>query len=472
MRNLHFILCLTFLALFTNYLPAQDNSFEQRIGWRGNQVELHTVTDKAKKQSCTFVASYDSIRAFVTGDQLQLIKHFGIVRLPNEKILGGFFHEDRVFMFTETNGYDELHRWEFDLATGNATQKFIPFDLKKEKVVDRISGGDHFLYFTVDKKTSEFIIYDFNNADEYSTLRYHFGDGIWNDLTDAGLFKRSIDVEKVDLEGECSLDVAVNKNKIYLQSDTLFLVMNNHLDSTQVFSFDLHGKKVDPSLIKHGSGAPALPGASTAYNSFLLRGRLYYVRATLDNLYLEVVDVRDGTTIKTFVAEKDDSIYFKNTPIIQEGSVYSGNTSRELGKTRQLLRKMINGDAVITATPDSNGLVKLMIGSFAKISGGRGGGGMTYIPGAGPGLSGGMWVPAGGFSRSTWTKSARFITLLNGNTYEHVNGDAGWSINERIEKYTEEIKIPPQAENLFMMNGHYYYAFYDKTDRRLVIIEF
>jgi hypothetical protein len=93
------------------------------------------------------------------------------------------------------------------------------------------------------------------------------------------------------------------------------------------------------------------------------------------------------------------------------------------------------------------------------------------VPTGGYGAPGAMF-PTGGFNRGGWVKSARFKMLLNADTFEHVEGAIGNSINERIEYYTAGIKIPREAENLFMTNGRYYHAYYDKALRKLVILQF
>jgi hypothetical protein len=191
--------------------------------------------------------------------------------------------------------------------------------------------------------------------------------------------------------------------------------------------------------------------------------------ATSDSLCIQVVDLYTGAINKSFVANREDEISFKNTPIIQEGGQYSFGTPRELSKTKQLLRKMVNGDAVITATMNYNNQIELIVGSFTQMR--SGGGGVMMMGG---GVAGGpmIMVPTGGFSRSGWVKSARFKTLLNANTFEHVNGEIGNSINEKIEYYTAGIKIPAEAENLFMTGGRYYHTYYNKDERKLVILKF
>lgn len=463
MRFLIFTLLFhcSFMAL------AQQKHFEDAIGWRGNKIELHTISNKSKNQSCTFAVNSDSIRAFVFNDQVQPIRQFALMRNSGEKILGGFIRDSIVYLFTEKSGSDELRSCMLDIATGKIKEKYIAFDLNKEKTVDHISAGDRFLYFTSNKRTLELNIYIFTNEHGCDTLRYAFPQKMWEDLTTYKGLSRVVSVEKVDLEGECSINTAVKGNKLYPRNDTLLLVMNNHRDSTYVYSFDLENKKVNNWLIKHHSDV--FPGTdSYADNSFLLRNKLYYVIATSDSMCMQVVDLYTGAINKSFVANREDTILFKNTPIIQEGGQYSFGASRELTKTRQLLRKMVNGDAVITATLNYNNQVEVIVGSYAEMR--SGGGGYMMMAGA-PGAPMVM-LPTGGFSRGGWVKSARFKTLLNASTFEHINGEIGNSINERIEYYTEGIRIPSEAENLFMTSGRYYHAYYSRDERKLIILKF
>jgi len=446
---------------------AQQKHFEQIIGWRGNDIELHTISDKTKQQSCTFVVHRGSIEAFVFNNEVKVIQQFNIPLKATEKVLGGFIRDSKAYLFTEQLGRDRLHNWVLDITTGNIKDYFVKFDLKKEKAVDHLSGGGRFLYFTSKSKTSEFIIYDFTSEQQIDTLRYQFEESAWNDLT-TGAFSRIASLEKIDLEGDCSINKAVRGNKLYPRNDTLFLVMNNHRDSTLVFSFDLEHKNVNNWVIKHHTGSSVPLNGDYSDNSFLLRNKLYYLLATSDSLCIQVVDLYTGVINRSYVASKEDEISFKNTPIMQDGGTYSNGASRELGKTKQLLRKMVNGDVVITASLNDNNQVEVVVGSFARMTSQLNGG--RVRPEGGPG-SPMVVAPAGGFYRNTRIKSAGFKTLLNASTFEHIDGNIGNTINEKIEYYTGGIKIPPQAENLFMTNGRYYYAYYDKTLRKLVILK-
>ena len=46
------------------------------------------------------------------------------------------------------------------------------------------------------------------------------------------------------------------------------------------------------------------------------------------------------------------------------------------------------------------------------------------------------------------------------------------SIGDRIEHYTDGISIPPEGETLFRNNGKYVYAYYNRDEHKLMLINF
>lgn len=468
-------LLLFFTLTLTGRLSAQQRIFEEPVGWRGRTIELHTISDRDKQQNCLFLFNSDSIRIYLLDNRSKTIHHYFLQRAFAEKLLGGYIKDGKIYAYLHVgNGEPHIHGWTIDIASGKGEDYYIPFEMKHERLVDRISCGDHFLYFTVNKKTSEFILYDFRDGKNYDTWRYRFEDGIWKALTVSAGLSRDINVAKLDQEGEPSVEIAEKPNKIYLVRDTLYLLMNkDERGVTDIFSFDLLNRQVGVRKILHNdvSGFDP-PLAEYTDNSILLDGKLYFVSATSDSLCVQVRDFGNGELLRQYTAGRDEEIPFKNTPIIQEGNVFAGNTSRELGKTRQLVRKMLNGSAVISAGRDDSGRIALSVGSYTKMSSGGGGGGGMWMGGPGGAAAPMVFVPSGGFYRSTWTKSARFGMLLDSSTLQHVSGEMPLSINEKIENYTTGITIPSEGENLFMNDGNYIYAYYNRDERKLLLIRF
>ena len=199
----------------------------------------------------------------------------------------------------------------------------------------------------------------------------------------------------------------------------------------------------------------------------LLDGKLYFVSAEDNKLNVQIRDFYSGSLLKEYSASRDEDIAFKNTPIIQEGSFYHPG-ARELGKTRQLLRKMTSGNAVIMATREDSSRVGITIGAWQKMSGG--GGGMMMMPGAPGGAP--LWVPTGNFFRSGSIRSSRFKMLLDSASLQHLPGDISPDIGERIEQYTKGISIPPEGENLFRNSGKYVYAYYNRDEHKIMLTSF
>jgi hypothetical protein len=81
-------------------------------------------------------------------------------------------------------------------------------------------------------------------------------------------------------------------------------------------------------------------------------------------LKLVIQNFQSGKILNSFRTLEKDTISFKNTPIIQDGgnSIYTANAERNLEKTKQLLRKMLNGEAVITGIINQKGQHEITVG--------------------------------------------------------------------------------------------------------------
>lgn len=365
MRVIIFIL----YSFCTLHVFAQEKHLEQRVGWRGNRIEMHTISGKANKQSCTIVAKEDSIRAYLMNNNVQIVQQFSMPRLLEEQILGGFIKDSKVYLFIKSPQVNRLHTWVLDSTSGTATENAVVCDLQEEKTVDHISCGDRFIYFTINRETAEFIIYDFTNERDFTILRHKLSDYMWKDLTKVSGLGRSVNVESVDQEGECDIEVAAHRNKIYVRNDTLLLLMNKNRGTTAVVEFDLNNKQVHTRTITHRTCDGGDTTASIAENSFLLQHKLFYVCATNDSLCIRINDFVTGDLVASFATGKEGSISFANTPVIEEG-VSVGPEDRELSKTRQLLRRMLHKDAMIIATPDNDQQIVVTVGSYKKAKGG------------------------------------------------------------------------------------------------------
>jgi hypothetical protein len=462
----------------TLQVMAQSRHFVETIGWTDKTIEVQTILNRTRQSSCTFVMSGDSIRAFVfTGPQLKLMRQFSLPRKGHERLLGGFMRDSSVYMYTKLAEKGALHCTAINVVTEEIKETFIRLDLARERTVAYINAGNHFVYLTANYRTRELSVFNFTSDQPGVGMRYQLSEPFWRDLT-LGSWGNNITVEVMEREGEPDLQALVRNNKLYVKNDTMLLVMNNHLDSTYVVSFDLKQKNADSWLIEHNPAKRTQKKVSYSDNSFVFRNKLYYVRATTDSLLVQVADLYTGEINKTFSTERREEISYKNTPFMLERIVDDKRKDpKDLSKTSSLLRNMVDGRAVIMARPFGNDQVEVLVGSYEQTSSTTAVGGYYGYNIPRPYGYPATVVPYDAYNqrriiRTTWTNSVHFKMLLNGVNFSHVEGEPGSSPNERIDRYTYKMKIDPESESLFVNSGQHYYAYYDKAGYKLVVLKF
>ncbi len=463
---MRFILLLC-LSLSFNFLTAQSLISSKYIGWSGSQIKLQSIHDKSGSLHASLLENLDSFKVILYDRAFTEVHTYSLPRIHQEELVAGFIKEGKIYLFCNYQTPMGYHNYTIDISTGEIKDALILSDKRKEKLIDRISSGDYALWLGIDKKNSDFAIYNWRNQQDMDTIIYHFKDpDMWKSITKSGNnFGRDVDVAKIDEAGLPDIQSVSAKNKVYLIHDKLFLIMNRNQGNTIVYAFDLYNKTVSYRLIENEQNKVQ---GDYVDNSYLLNGKLYFISATDEALHVSISDFYNGTRLKYFEVKKEDTIDFKNTPVLQEGKALYFNNTKELTKTKQLLRKMISGNAAIAALNDSMGTA-VTLGSNKEEQ-------QMGTPGYGFGSAsttttiGGNGM--GNFSKGTWTKAVRFRMLVDSVTFQHIPGDMEPSINDRIDEFSHDIKIPEQAENLLFQDGRYIYIYYDKKKQSLVLQQF
>ncbi len=469
------LLCLSFSI---HFLSAQSLISSKHIGWSGGQIKLQTIHDKSGSFHASLLENVDSIKVILYDRTFTEVHEYTIMRINEEELVAGFIKEGKIYLFCNYKSPMGYHNYTIDISSGEIIYTLVLSDKRKEKLIDRISSGEYALWLGIDKKNSNFVIYNWRNQQDMDTIIYHFKDpAMWESITKSGsMFGRDVDVAKIDEAGLPDIQSVSARNKVYLIHDTLFLTMNRNLANTIVYAFDLYNKTVNYRVIENESVKKVYDSYTKqdkvegdyVDNSYLLNGKLYFVSATDEGLHVSISDFYNGTRLKYFEVKREDTIDFKNTPVLQEGRALYFNNTKELTKTKQLLRKMTSGNAAIAALNDSMGTT-ITLGSN-KEEKQMGLPGYGFTAGSAAIMIGGNGM--GGFSSGTWTKAVRFRMLVDSSTFQHIPGDMEPSINDRIDEFSQDIKIPDRAENLLFQDGRYIYIYYDKKKQSLVLQQF
>ncbi len=470
---------LLFCLSLSFYFPyAQSLISSKHIGWAGSDVKLQTIHDKSGAFHAIIVENPDSFKVVLYDRAFTEVHEYNISRLNQEELTAGFIKDGKIYLFCDYKSPAGFHNYTIDISSGEIKYILILSDKRKEKLIDRISSGDYALWLGIDKKNSNFVIYNWRNQQDMDTIVYHFKDpAMWESITKSGsMFGRDVDVAKIDEAGLPDIKSVSAMNKVYLMHDTLFLTMNRNQGNTIVYAFDLYNKTVNYRQIENESVKKEYNKytretkleADYVDNSYLLNGKLFFISGTNESMHVIISDFYSGTQLKYFEVKREDTIDFKNTPVLQEGKALYFNNTKELTKTKQLLRKMTSGNAAIAALNDSLGIA-ITLGSN-KEEKQMGMPGYGFSSGSTATMIGGNGM--GNFSSGTWTKAVRFRMLVDSSSFQHIPGDMEPSINDRIDEFSHEIKIPEHAQNLLLQDGRYIYIYYDKKKQSLFLQQF
>jgi len=447
------LLLLFFGLTLAVSVHSQEKFFEEVVGWRGSDLELHVISDAGKRQHCLFLCDGDSIRAFVLDDHKAILQRFYFTRLRGEEFLGGFIKEGRVHAYFEPSAASEIHEVELIVADGVANDFKYPFRSRQQRAVAQMSCGDHFLSVAVDKKASQFVIYDFHGGKAADTLHYTFEEEIFKSLTAHGFWNREMHITDVNPDDQLDIDWAVVPNKLYARGDSLFLLMNKWKKGvTAVFGFDLRTKGSAFRKIAHNEvAAMDSPPSQYVDNSLLLDDKLYFVSADVFKLNVQIRDFSSGSLLKEFTARSFEELSFRNTPIVAEGPHHYYDRPRQLGTTGDLLNEMMDGSAMVVAAREDSGRIGLTIGSWKEVA-----------------------ISRPGVPNYTEIHTTMFRMLVDGATLEHVPVPASADIRERVGQYNRntKVKFPPKAKLLFSNDGRWVYGYYNRDSHSIQLTLF
>ncbi|WP_299258593.1 hypothetical protein [uncultured Aquimarina sp.] len=376
----------------------------------------------------------------------------------------------------------------FNFETKTATNTFLDFKIKGEKYVESVVYNNKIHLITITKKSSDLNIYTFDkqftptkNIISLKELEYPKAGSRNNTinaydllLSDTGGMTRSvIDIEKIEGSNPNVIETTSKENKLYQ--------FNNQL----IFSFDYSNKKTQLSfidletfeaLIKSYDKPSETEEGYRKSNSYIFDNKLFQIASSNQKMKFTVLDLRIEEIIKEYKVTKEDTIRFKNSPIIQEGGGilpgFSENRVREMEKTSKYLRKISSSDLGISVYKVDNEY-NIVLGGTKEITTGNGysamnGFGGSFVVGSTIGSSTGALISFNptfyNYSSYTTTKST-YINCLFDNNFDHIQGDIKKNGYDRLFEFEDNLNIKTKAVNIFLHKDRLHYGFFDPKKR-------
>ncbi|MBQ4818964.1 hypothetical protein [Aquimarina sp. MMG016] len=491
MKNICYI--LTFLFSSTSFF-SQEKVFELDGAFSSNkysQKDSYAIPNQLTGELMLLMEEKEIFNANLLDSEYKIKDKIVAKVLPSkyQYILGYNVTDKNYSLFFSNTKSTKFGVQIFDFKNNTSKPIELDFKLKKEKYVESINYKNKIHLITITKNSSDLNIYtfdeEFNPQKEVISLKRleltnHNSKLISTYkvlLNTKDPLSTFIDITKIETQNPNVIETTSKENKLY------------QFDNQIVFSFDYNYRETKLCNINLDTFEPIFktynkPGKSEEgykkSNSYIFDNKLFQIASSSQKMKFSILDLNTEKVIKEYAITKEDSITFKNSPILQEGGgmfpAFTQNRVREMEKTAKYLRKISSADLGISVYKTGKVYNVILGGTKETQSGG------TFTPSFGPsfGISGTMgdfstaWVSFNptfyGYSNYSNTKST-YINCRFDKNFEHLKGTIQKNIYDMVD-YFEETLDDPLAINIFLHQNKIHYGYYDIDDSQYKLFKF
>ncbi len=423
--------------------------------------EVIPVNDTETGKTAVFFKVRNGLICYLLNDQQEIVNKLNFDTLPNTfDVLIGNAHDDRKYTLYYTNSSKSKHGCvtiDFQNNSFKIAEE-LALDFKKERFISYVEDNEAFYAISCVKNDSKLILYRFDLNGGVTTKEYDFSNEDFrtnNDLSltlDGVLFGKHSNqtVEIINGSIPNTLETTAALTKIYINDHILTLTNNTFKKHTYIIQIDL--KKQTHSFVSIENKNFDKKHAKSNSNSFLFNDLFLDVYSNPDDINFNIYHLKDNTLLKNFTIQGNDSIPFKNTPIIHE--IDTQNFYRDLGKTQRFIRH-VNGSTIgITLYQIDDNFV-LTLGASEKIQSGE----MAIVGGILGGALGAALFSA--FDSYNQTKSTRIECVFD-SQFNHVEGDVPKNCFDLIEDFIDKRGLKStKLQTVFQHKDTFIWGYYN-----------
>jgi len=257
-------------------------------------------------------------------------------------------------------------------------------------------------------------------------------------------------INKIENNVPNSIEVAASDRKMFTQKNKIIFSFDNNKEFSQFFEINLETFEASQKSFEKPMKANKKNRKET--NSYLNDNFLFTVASTKDDFIFQVSNYDTDSILNRYSFSKNDSITFKNTPIIQEGGAF--DNYRELELSKKFLRK-ITANKLGVSTIKIKDMYHVTIGGYIE----QRNGGIMPMGGFGP-------VPIANLGNVNMffnptmfayhsiinTKSTRIECLFD-DEFDHLGGDIPENAFDKIDSFlTNDIG---EGETIFSYKDYF-----------------
>lgn len=308
--------------------------------------QILNFENKTTHEVIVFVASQENFTILKYNSALFLTDQFtGIVEYKDRLLMGYSFSEDgnpTLYWYSEESKNIIIVKYYFETKTSKALK--FEFAVSSESIVTSFQKDNTFNLLTQHKSAPALILYVFKNGMveekilDFSPFKFQDKKTQPKSLNQ---ILADYPIEKMEPGEYNSLSKVISKTKLYLLSNRLILTFDHNLKKTQLFDI-----KLDSIEIKEKNFLqPVGQKSSKTSNSYYHENKLFQTNTNVDEFLIEVKELESQKTLKSITVAKNDTISFKNSPLlIQRDNVKPS----ELKSTAKFLQQLSSSDLGIS----------------------------------------------------------------------------------------------------------------------------
>ncbi|QSB27449.1 hypothetical protein [Flavobacterium sp. CLA17] len=280
----------------------------------------------------------------------------------DRSLMGYSFSEDgnpTLYWFSEEAKNIIIVKYYFESKTSKALK--FEYPVKNQFIVTQYQKDNSFNFLTQDKTEPKLILYVFKNGIVEEKV-LDFSPFTFSDRkTQPQTFNQILTenpIEKMEPGEYNPLPKTISKTKMYLLSDRILLTLDQNVKKTQLFDINLNNLEIKE---KDFVQSLAKKGARSS-NSYYHENKLYQINANEDELLFDVKDLDSQEVLKSIAVSKNDTILFKNSPLLIQRDNYS---PKELKTTAKFLQHLAGLDMGISVFKNKKNLF-ITIGGISK----------------------------------------------------------------------------------------------------------
>ncbi len=464
-------LILVILLLNSFEFIAQEKYLEVKNDLKiGNNLVRDIYPLVTENSMAVFIDDKKTINGYLYDLNKNQIGKFSSKGLPNRynEIMGQTIKGKQYKLFLKNSNGNKFGTILFDFEKNTSIEKQIDLGWRSESFLQTYSSGENFYLMSYNSSTSSIKIRTISHDGKTKTKEVNFKDFEFKNHRNKEtsfyrvLYKKTgindnLKVVKVDNNIPNSIELVSEASKMYEKENGFILTLDK-----SVYTYIIEFKT--PSL-EFTIKKIAKPVVGTLFksNSFIQDDKIYQISATDKKMVFVVKSLISNKKLKEFILHKNDSITFKNTPIIQEGAMY--NNYREMEKTSKFLRKIASAKIGISVRPIANGS-EITMGGTKELTGGA--------PMIMPGFGG---IPIASFGAITMSfnpvqyayssYSSSVSTRIKGlfdKNYNHIDGTIQTNVFDKIKEEIE-LRSIGKLERVFTLGDKIILGlYYSKND--------